>query len=470
MKTMTVNEDLFHNERVPVSRGRSEPSGSGRTRGCGCPSRGAVSHGARVTAIRRPGGRSRHVCLTMPWSALAAVMIAIQSANPVAAQDALPDEWVDKDTGHKVIRLSRREGENRCLYFHQNMFTADGDKMVFVGTTPQGRRAFTVNLKTHAIRQVTTEPGGGFEILAPKRRELFYINGRNVMATHVDTLETRKIARVPRHYARGRGFSVNADETMLTGCYALGEGVFYAKYRRPEWIRKIFEARLPNAIYGIDIKTGRIDEFHRENEWIGPVQFSPTAPSLVMFCHEGPERRLDRIWLVRTDGTGLCTFRGQTVPEEFITHEFWQPDGQGVWYDLQIPRYAGSCSVLRFFAWANGPRYYLARKHLATNKEERYRVPKHQYSWHYNVSPDGTMLCGDGDGRDPFQGSANKWIYLFTPRGNRIEVERLCRMAKHDYNEAPHARFTPDGKWVVFQSNAGGHMQVYAVEVRRSHS
>jgi hypothetical protein len=43
----------------------------------------------------------------------------------VWAAGELPTEWIDKDTGHRVIRLSREDG-TQSLYFNQNAYTADG--------------------------------------------------------------------------------------------------------------------------------------------------------------------------------------------------------------------------------------------------------------------------------------------------------------------------------------------------------
>src|SRR5574339_270945 len=43
---------------------------------------------------------------------------------------APPREWVEKETGHRVIRLSGEEGGS-SLYFHQNTYTPKGDKLIF---------------------------------------------------------------------------------------------------------------------------------------------------------------------------------------------------------------------------------------------------------------------------------------------------------------------------------------------------
>src|SRR5688500_6344603 len=62
-----------------------------------------------------------------------------------AAEEA-PREWVDPATGHRVVRLSREPG-SASLYFHQNAYTAEGDKMI-IGT-PRGLAA--VDLQTREL-------------------------------------------------------------------------------------------------------------------------------------------------------------------------------------------------------------------------------------------------------------------------------------------------------------------------------
>ena len=37
----------------------------------------------------------------------------------------MPNEWIDKTTGHKVIRLTKRAGNNMSFYFHNNPFAGD---------------------------------------------------------------------------------------------------------------------------------------------------------------------------------------------------------------------------------------------------------------------------------------------------------------------------------------------------------
>ncbi len=60
----------------------------------------------------------------------------------------LPREWVDPDTGHRVVRLSD-EDNTQSLYFHQNPYTPDGTRLVV--TVPDG--IATINLSTRAIKK-----------------------------------------------------------------------------------------------------------------------------------------------------------------------------------------------------------------------------------------------------------------------------------------------------------------------------
>jgi len=206
-------------------------------------------------------------------------------------------------------------------------------------------------------------------------------------------------------------------------------------------------------LYTINIKTGEVKTFHPSTDWLNHVQFSPTDPTLLMFCHEGPWHKVDRIWIIRTDGTGLQKIHTRTMDMEIAGHEFFSPDGKIIWYDLQTPR---------------SQVFWLAGHVLATGEKIKYRIEREHWSVHYNVSPNGKLFAGDGGGPNSVAAPGNgQWIYLFTPKKGIFTVERLVNLAKHDYRLEPNVTFTPDGKWVVFRSNMHGASHVYAVEVKK---
>ena len=366
-----------------------------------------------------------------------------------------PSEWIDAATGHRVIRLSRDPG-TASLYFHQNGYTASGDKLVV--TTRQGLAA--IDLQTRRIDPII-DGRTSHVVVGRKSRVVFYIKGGTVYETHIDTHATRSIVSAPE-LSSGSGLTVNADDTLLAGSYVEGvdaaaRDAAGARGAPPRVdLEARWAARLPMSLYTIDIKSGAVTRFHHSTDWLNHVQFSPTDPAVLMFCHEGPWHKVDRIWTIRTDGTGLRKIHSRTMEMEIAGHEFFSHDGRTIWYDLQTPK-------SRVF--------WLAGVVLASGQAIRYKLAQEEWSVHFNQSLDGALFAGDGGGPRSVAAPRNgQWIYLFTPADGALHAEKLVNLAKHDYRLEPNVTFTPDGKWIVFRSNMHGPTHVYAVEVARTAS
>ncbi|MCB9274200.1 MAG: hypothetical protein H6564_09185 [Lewinellaceae bacterium] len=377
------------------------------------------------------------------------------------AQKPMPPEWIDKDTGHRVKRLADREGPNRSFYFHNNPFIAapggKGELMVFYGSTDKGMQLFTVNLQTLEVNQLTDSPGRkSGEIVAVKRREVFYQVQDSVFATKVDDSSTRLVYVFPDDFKAGIT-TLNADERQLAGTWAGPEKrAIYEKYpAKGDYFNRIFEAKIPHTLFTVDVETGELKKIHSENTWLGHIQFSPTDPALLMFCHEGPWHEVDRIWNIDISTGEVKKVHERTVYREIAGHEFWSPDGSTIWYDLQVPR---------------GETFYLAGYNVKNGKKTRYQMDRNEWSIHFNISPDQRLFCGDGG--DPTQvakAEDGMWIYLFRPRKGRFRSEKLVNMKHHGYRPLePNVHFTPDGKWIVFRADFEGESQVYAVEIQKS--
>jgi len=375
---------------------------------------------------------------------------AEQSAPP--AQEP-PREWVDPATHHRIVRLSDEDG-TASLYFHQNAYTEKGDLLLV--STRHGLSV--IDLQTRKIRQVV-EGVARNVVVGRKTRQVFYLKGDTVYATSLDSSETRSIATEAR-LRTGSGFAVNADENLLAGSWVdnpqppqqnpTDRGDNYPG--KGNMMERRLAAMIPMSLYTIDTKSGKINTFNHSTDWLNHVQFSPTDPNLIMFCHEGPWHKVDRIWTIRTDGTGLRKIHTRTMDMEIAGHEFFSQDGKIIWYDLQTPK---------------GKEFWLAGVVLASAKAIRYRVERSEWSVHYNVSPAGKLFAGDGGGPNSVAAPGNgQWIYLFTPRAGVLEAEKLVDLSKHDYKLEPNVTFTPDGKWIIFRSNMFGPTHVFEVEVK----
>jgi oligogalacturonide lyase len=410
------------------------------------------------------------------------LLLALVSFNAFAA-DEPPTEWIDKDTGHRVIRLSQEAG-SESLYFHQNAFTPEEDKMVIV--TPGG--ISTVNLKTREVELLVPDVARSTNIahgiiVGHKSRNVYYVKrdaASNMVAfvTHMDTRATREIGKIPGR--PGSLLAVNADETSLVGSFVEEDSVSLTNSilrARPGegkgvWMQRRLDAHLPMQLFTLDTKSGKVKTFNESTDWLNHVQCSPTDPSLIMFCHEGPWHLVDRTWTIHTDGTGLKLIHPRTMEREIEGHEFFGADGKWIWYDLQTPR---------------GEDFWVGGYEIATGARKWYHLQREEWSVHFNVSPDGKLFAGDGGHEGSVAHAKDgKWIYLFrpeqihlnegaTPKHNAkliepgvFRSERLVNMSQHDYALEPNVNFTPDGKWIVFRSNMFGSLHVFAVEVAKA--
>ena len=381
----------------------------------------------------------------------------------IAAEEP-PREWIEPATGHRVVRLSREPG-SASLYFHQNAYTAEGDKMII--STPSGLSA--VDLRTRELDVVVPRAeysaGGssGVEV-GRKSRQVYYSRREEtqsvIYATHIDTKATRRIARLP---FRGTFGGVNADETLLVGAYS---------DRAADGRRGTRSMRM----FAVDTKTGEVKTFHPSTNWLNHVQCSPADPALVLFCHEGEWHNVDRVWTIRVGSDEPTLMHRRTMQYEIAGHEFFSRDGKWVWYDLQTPR---------------SKEFWLAGVHIDTGERVRYPIARSQWSVHYTISWDGKLFAGDGGSTNSVANHTplperrrlhppqnGQWIYLCRPRDitpgsnalkiGKLEAEKLVDLSRHDYRFEPNATFTPDAKWIVFRSNMHGDRHVYAVEVAKA--
>ncbi len=402
-----------------------------------------------------------------------AVLFSWLFALVATAQQAPPKEWIDPDTGHRIVRLTEEPGI-ASLYFNQNSYTPDGKSMIF--TTPSG--ISVLDLATRQAKQVVS---GRVRVIMTghKTRSVFYIQDNAVYSANLDTLVTRRIAGLP---TKGSISTVNADETLLAGTYEESPGArpgtaangdqqihpLDQPVNKGQMMEQRLAARIPLALFTVDTRTGETKVLHRATDWLNHLEFSPTDPTLLMLCHEGPWHKIDRIWTIRTDGTQLTKIHSRTMEMEIWGHEFWSHDGGTIWFDLQTPR---------------GEDFWLAGVNVKTKERTQYHLQRNEWSIHFSVTADGSLFCGDGG--DPGQvarATDGQWIYLFRPEARKDEGltdasfvktgvlrgEKLVNMAKHNYRLEPNVTFTPDQKWVVFRSNMFGPTYTFAVEVAKA--
>lgn len=386
-------------------------------------------------------------------------------------------EWVDPATGHRVRRLTD-EANSTGFYFNVNAYTPDGKGMAY--NAPDG--IHVLDLATMKSRLLV---GGGMHaaIVGPKTGNVYYVNPQEkaLYVADVRSGESRKLAELP---ARGGIAAVNADETLAAGTFIEGDaGQDYGKNRvnppgmagplvqplnKGKMMDERLAAKLPMTLFVVDLKGGRSTPLlEHDTNWLNHLLFSPADPTLLMYCHEGPWHKVDRIWNIRSDGSHNELIHKRTMAMEIAGHEFWGLDGKTIWYDLQTPK---------------GEDFFLAGYQLETGLRTWYHLQQDEWSIHFNVTRDAKLFCGDGG--DPSQvahATNGQWIYLFKPemiadkgmierglvRPGVFRAERLVDMSKHNYKLEPNVRFSPDESMVIFTSNMFGPSYVFGVDVGR---
>jgi oligogalacturonide lyase len=428
-------------------------------------------------------------------------VLAASAIAQATTTGAPPREWVDPDTGHRVIRLSDQPGSS-SLYFNFNGYTPQGDALLI--STPQGiARVDLASRKLVTIVRIATP----FRLLftGHKTRTVYYQTAtpetggpKTIWAADIDSGKVRKLATI----ARGDIQTINADETLLGGVdtdpgssapalaqFAKRDARFDQADYRANWpdgrpmsyaeskevrMNERLESRIPMTMFVIDTRTGQSRVVHRATDWLNHLQFSPVDPNLLMFCHEGPWHKVDRLWLMRVDQPDKApvNLHHRTMNMEIAGHEWFSHDGKTIWYDLQTPR---------------GEDFWVAGYEVATGRRSWYHLQRNEWSVHFNSSPDGRVFSGDGgDSEMVAHAPDGKWLYLFTPHGipdvaglkapnadalihpGYFTAEKLVNMKDQDYRLEPNGNFTPDGKWLVFRANLHGATQVYAVEVAKA--
>ena len=394
-----------------------------------------------------------------------------------------PKTWVDKDTGHRITRLTDEPG-SASFYFNINGYTPDGNEMVY--TIPEGINV--LNLKTHTTRNIVKGKVRTMEV-GHKTPSIFYIklDENAIYKTNIDTGETKMLAKVP---SRGRVITVNADETLAAGTYdeidkpneqfgANGDkrvqpssnqtSPLEQAANKGEMMERRLAARIPLVLFTVDLTgNGKITPLLHSTDWVNHLLFSPTDPTLLMYCHEGPWQKVDRIWTIRTNGSQNQLMHQRTMPGEIAGHEFWGKDGETLWYDLQTPK---------------GEDFWLASYNLKTKARLWYHMQRNEWSIHFNVNKGAILFTGDGgDPRQVAKAEDGEWIYLFRPeimttngitnpswpQPGVFHSERLVNMSKHNYTLEPNVSFTPDGKMVIFRSNMFGPTYVFGVDVDKT--
>lgn len=361
-------------------------------------------------------------------------------------------EWrtaTDVRTGVEVRQLTNYRGNSYHLYFTQPGWYRGGRSLLFGSDRANDTNLFGIDLASGEITQLTdyrSPPlprGGSFHgaSVNPCRDEVYFWHERDLMALDLVSLEERTLCRAPDGLKVGNT-NVTADgEWVCTGLqedlsdrFPIDLGHGYVGFR------EVWEARPLCKVVKVSTRTGELHEVFEDRVWIGHVNTSPRRPEMLTFCHEGPWNLVDqRMWGLDHTSGRVWALRPQD-PAERVGHEYWLDDGDHVGYQ----------------GWdTNGEHFYGAIRY---DNEERIEAPFPHGSMHFH-SNRLDVIVGDGSRTSPD-------LLLWRFRDGRFEGPKLIlshRCSFHSQDVHVHPRFSPDGRNIIYASDAGGYGNVYAL-------
>jgi len=458
----------------------------------------------RALSARRPA--SLLVALLIPM--LVSPAWAQRQSAQAAPSKMPPRTWVDKDTGHRVIRLTDEPGSG-APYFNVNPFSPDGKLMEY--TAPDGihvldlttrkTRLLVANPPRPAATGANASPMARFRfgvhaiVVGHKTPSVFFTKfdqATNRSALYKANMYTGQVTKLVTLAPRESIITINADETLGAGTMEVNPSAagsnagnrrggaaaqsnrdITARQAKGEMMTRRLAARIPLVLYTVDLRpsptNGKKTILLHSTDWLNHLLFSPADPHVLMYCHEGAWQKVNRIWTIHTDGTHNMLMHKRTMAMEIAGHEFWGPDGKTLWYDWQYPK---------------GEDFFLAGYDMATGRRTAYHMTRNDWSIHFNATADRSFFVGDGG--DPGQvarAQDGEWIELFHPhmiptdgamnsptywQPGVLQAEHLVNMSHHNYRLEPNVHISPDKKLVIFTSNMFGPRYVFGVEVAKA--
>jgi len=369
--------------------------------------------------------------------------------------EAQIEEWADPETGALMRRLTGDGSENSHLYFTCTSFVGDDAERVIISSDRAGGGAyFLLEIAQRRMVQVTENLVSSFSqaCLDPGGR-LFHFQDAALKVTDLATLQGEDLYRVPD------GF-----RPALPTCTADGSHVAFAYMERSELSTEtgVIYSTMAERYYQhpacvimrIDTGSGTAEAVWGERNWISHVCIHPTRPDLILFCHEGGSHVTQRMWTVdasvRHGRQAQPLFRQEF--NESCCHEYFTRTGE-VGFQV-IGESEGEALHYNCFVRPDGS---WLRQFLLPGPRPG----------HIQSNSDNTLVVGDCGYLTPDDPEGRAYMSLIRHVNGRGQVTRLCR---HDSSwttqqSHPHPIFSPDDRWALFTSDAGGPCNVYMADV-----
>ncbi len=367
-------------------------------------------------------------------------------------------EYKDPKTGARVRRLTGDGSSNVHPYFTSWAFVGDGaDRVLFASNRSGAYQWYLLDIPAARLVQLTAgqklSPNMG---CVARDGRLFYFDGLALHSVKVDTLEDRELYRVPAGFkpalptctADGRfvAFAYCQETTLSTETGRIYSTMHERYYQHPH-----------SVVMRIETQSGTAVAAWGEATWISHVLIHPTQPNLIVFCHEGGGTCVaQRMWVVNLDDKQMrkASPLYPQRPGESCVHEYFTQQGD-VGFQYSLDRADGGREEYNAFIRPDGT---WIRQYLFPG-----RRPGHIQS-----NSDNSLVIGDGAYLNPDDKEGGKYLGLMTHANGRVQVRRLAWHGTSGLTQASHGHpsFSPDDRWVIYNSDAEKCDNVYMADVQ----
>ncbi len=367
-------------------------------------------------------------------------------------------EYKDPKTGARVRRLTGDGSSNVHPYFTSWAFVGDdADNAILASNRSGAYQWYLLDIPAARLVQLTAGQKISANMACVARSgRLFYFDGPVLHSVRTDTLEDRELYRVPAGFkpalptctADGRfvAFAYCQETTLSTETGRIYSTMHERYYQHPH-----------SVVMRIDTESGAAVAAWGETTWISHVLIHPTQPNLIVFCHEGGGTCVaQRMWVVNLDDKQMRKAFPlyPQRPGESCVHEYFTQQGD-VGFQYSLDRAEGSRQEYNAFLRPDGT---WIRQYLFPG-----RRPGHIQS-----NSDNSLVVGDGAYLSTEDKEGGKYIGLMTHANGRVQVRRLAWHGTSGLTQASHGHpsFSPDDRWVVYNSDVEKTDNVYMADVQ----
>jgi oligogalacturonide lyase len=366
-------------------------------------------------------------------------------------------EYKDPKTGGRVRRLTGDGSSNIHPYFTSSAFVGDdADSTVFVSNRSGDYQWHLLKISTARLVQLTagSKLSPNMACLARSGR-LFYFDDQVLRSVHTDTLDDRELYRVPAGYKAALP-TCTTDGRYVAFAYCQETAQSTETGRIYSTMHERYYQHPHSVVMRVDSESGEVVAAWGDATWISHVLIHPTDPNLILFCHEGGSSCVQqRMWIV--DLRHKQARKAAPVylqrPGESCVHEYFTQQGD-VGFQYTLDREGGSEEYNAFIrpdgTWVR-----------------QYRLPGPRPG-HIQSNSDNSLVVGDRAFLSPDDKDGAPYISLMTHVNGHVRVRRLAWHGSSWRTQASHGHpsFSPDDRWVLYNSDAGKCDNVYMADVQ----